>query len=71
MMRSHSCPKCSSSMAEGFVIDSADGVHAVAKWIAGAPIKGFFGVKTRRKNKLEIQTFRCGRCGFLESYARD
>jgi len=27
------------------------------------------GLKLRGKDKLAITTYRCGRCGYLESYA--
>ena len=27
------------------------------------------GLKTRDKDKLDITTYRCRRCGYLESYA--
>ena len=39
-------------------------------WIEGAPEKSFWiGIKTRGRRKLKIETWRCGRCGYLESYA--
>jgi hypothetical protein len=58
-------------MEVGFVVDHA---HAnsptVAKWTAGSPEKSFWmGIKLRGKVRHEIVTYRCPRCGFLQSYA--
>lgn len=70
-MRSNTCPKCASSMTEGFVIDrDSSGGHRVSRWVEGAPRRSkWFGLKTRTQTKIEIQTWRCRRCGFLEHYA--
>jgi hypothetical protein len=70
-MRSNSCPKCQGSMAEGFILDiNQGGTQTVSTWIEGAPDKRWYGLKTGGRVKHEIQTWRCGRCGFLENYAR-
>jgi hypothetical protein len=60
-------------MAEGYVVDHGhNGGKQVISWIEGAPLKSFWmGLKTGGRRKLEIKTFRCSRCGFLESYAKD
>ena len=64
------CPRCGGSLEPGYVVDEGHGTRTVAKWIAGEPERSIWtGLKTRRKDKLEITTFRCRRCGFLESYA--
>jgi predicted nucleic-acid-binding Zn-ribbon protein len=70
-MRSNTCPKCQSTMAEGFVPDAAHGgEHKVSNWVEGQPERAFWvGIKLRGKRKLPISTWRCTRCGFLESYA--
>lgn len=71
-MRNHSCPKCQGSMAEGYILDSAHGYNAVSNWIEGAPVKSMWtGVKLGKRKSLPVQSWRCGRCGFLEFYARD
>jgi hypothetical protein len=59
-------------MTEGFVPDvTHSGGNAVATWVEGAPEKSFWtGVKLGKKSKYPIQTWRCSRCGFLESYAK-
>ncbi len=69
------CPKCKSAMEEGFISDHTQ--HSsitVSEWIEGAPPDqgwwGFWwGLKTGDKEKLRVMTFRCVRCGYLESYA--
>jgi predicted nucleic-acid-binding Zn-ribbon protein len=64
------CPKCQSSMIEGLIVDHDHGRRRVSKWVEGAPERNFlFGVKIRGKTQIEIQAFRCARCGFLENYA--
>ena len=69
-MRSHTCPKCQSIMAEGFVAAEKYGMPTVSSWIEGAPRKGWWGdVKTSGK-PIPIATWRCQRCGYLENYAR-
>ena len=71
MARSKSCPKCQASMAGGFVIDNTHGGRTVSSWLEGAPNKSFWvGVKLEGKKPIEITTWRCGSCGFLESYAQ-
>jgi hypothetical protein len=57
-------------MIEGFVIDETHGSKSVSTWMEGAPDRSWLGLKTKGKAKHEIQTFRCSRCGLLESYAK-
>lgn len=65
------CPKCGGGMAEGFIVDvAAGGAAVVSKWQGGEPHKGrFFGVSQRGAEQIDIITFRCADCGYLESYA--
>ncbi len=64
------CPKCQGSMAVGFIVDEGHGTRTIPKWVAGAPEKSIWtGLKLRGREKLDVATYRCGRCGFLESYA--
>jgi hypothetical protein len=65
------CAKCQSSMEEGFILDLGDfNSEQPSTWISGPPEPSFWaGLKTKGKHKHEIHTFRCIRCGFLESYA--
>jgi hypothetical protein len=42
----------------------------VSTWQSGEPKKSIWvGVKTSKKDQLEIASFRCDRCGYLEQYA--
>jgi hypothetical protein len=58
-------------MEPGFLLEQRDGnMKGVTEWVAGAPEKGWFGaVKVRGRRKLTVESYRCTRCGFLESYA--
>ena len=66
------CPKCSSGMNQGFVIDNTEGgARRVPQWAAGAPRKSFWlGTKLPEQELVPIGAFRCGSCGYLELYAR-
>jgi hypothetical protein len=68
-MQSQRCPKCKGAMSEGFVIDNTHGSRGVATWSEGPPQKSFWlGVALKGK-PLEIATWRCTACGYLENYA--
>ncbi len=70
-MALQSCPKCDGAMEQGFTLDLAHSAYRQAEWIAGAPEKSFWtGIKVKGKIRLPIVTWRCARCGYLESYAR-
>jgi hypothetical protein len=72
-MRSNTCPKCAGSMTQGFVLDHnpQSSRRSVSSWIEGAPIKSIWtGLKIDSTKKRDIETLRCSKCGFLESYAR-
>jgi hypothetical protein len=57
-------------MSAGFTFVATDGGGRVAKWAEGVPVRSMWGgLKLRTKAMPEIQTWRCNRCGFLESYA--
>ena len=57
-------------MEQGFLIDVGYGTKAVPKWAAGQPEKSIWtGLKLRGKEQLDVSTYRCRRCGYLESYA--
>lgn len=71
-MRSNTCPKCQATMTQGFVLDhTQSGYRAVSSWIEGAPVKSvWLGLKFDKSAQRDVQTWRCSRCGFLESYAK-
>jgi len=66
------CPKCGAPMEEGFIVDAFDRVQrVVSTWVEGAPEKSLWnGVRLRGKRRIGTKTFRCTKCGYLESYAR-
>jgi len=71
MARTRTCPKCQTSMVEGFIIDKSDSGRGVSAWLEGAPVKSMWlGVKLGGKKPIETATWRCGSCGFLESWAK-
>jgi len=69
-MRSNPCPKCQGSMSEGFVLTERHSLPNLLSWSRGTPRKSWWGVKPGEGKPIEISTWRCQRCGFLENYAR-
>ena len=68
--RSLTCPRCSGQMEQGFLVDEGYGSRTTAQWVAGKPEKSIWvGIKLRGKTKRDVATYRCRRCGYLESYA--
>ena len=64
------CPKCQGRVSEGFIIDQGHGTYGVSTWQKGAPQKSIWtGIKRDKKAQLAVVTYRCERCGYLESYA--
>ncbi len=65
------CLRCQSPMEEGVSLDHGHGnVLLPAEWLEGPPERSFwFGLKTKGREKFAVRTFRCTRCGYLESYA--
>jgi hypothetical protein len=57
-------------MVQGYTVDVGYGATAVPKWVEGEPERSIWtGLKLRRKEQLAVRTYRCQRCGYLESYA--
>jgi hypothetical protein len=68
--RSVNCLRCSGSMESGYILDEGYGTRTVGQWIAGEPERSMWnGLKLRGKAKQNVVTYRCKRCGYLESYA--
>jgi hypothetical protein len=70
-MTPRNCAKCQGSMEPGFVLDRNYDRSEQNTWVDGAPEPSVWlgGVKTRKKEKIPIATYRCTTCGYLESYA--
>jgi predicted nucleic-acid-binding Zn-ribbon protein len=65
------CPKCKGAMEQGVIPDQGYGKVWVSSWQRNSE-KGFFGsLKTWKVKRTEIAAYRCMKCGYLESYARD
>ena len=69
MSLAKSCPKCGGRMEQGFIPEATRHSNGPSEWIEGAPEKSWGSLKIRGKRRLAVQTFRCGRCTYLESYA--
>ena len=70
--RQRQCPKCSSAMEAGFIVDHKNDSARVETWVEGEPTKSFWtGLKIKDRQQLSVTTYRCDRCGYLESYALD
>jgi predicted nucleic-acid-binding Zn-ribbon protein len=68
------CPKCRSEMEVGFLADRGDGdAKYQSVWVRGVPEPGFLGLtpKVWGRAQIKVLTYRCTRCGYLESYAND
>jgi uncharacterized protein DUF6487 len=66
------CPKCKAPMQEGYILEDSEGrTPSADKWIEGAPeYSPWFGIlQTKNRKKYHVTTYRCARCGHLESYA--
>ena len=59
------CSKCNARMEDGFIPDSQLGPEF---WVAG-PRPSFWKRFLGYKNGVPITTYRCTKCGALESYA--
>jgi predicted nucleic-acid-binding Zn-ribbon protein len=64
------CPRCQGTMERGYIVDEGYGKKVVSSWASGQPERSIWtGLKLRGKEKRDVTTFRCRRCGYLESYA--
>jgi predicted nucleic-acid-binding Zn-ribbon protein len=65
------CLKCAADMKQGYVLEYGDAnLRTETMWIAGPPERSFFrGIIVTDREQYPIESFRCVRCGYLESYA--
>lgn len=65
------CPKCSHKMVRGFIPEFSHR-SSVSFWVEGEPVHSFWavGVKIPEDKIIDIVTYRCSECGFLESHAK-
>jgi hypothetical protein len=58
------CPKCKGEMECGIILDHSYTALKSQQWKKGLPIdEDIF------RDLYDVRTFRCGSCGYLESYA--
>ncbi len=61
------CPRCGAGMEQGFVAEPSG---AIQSWVPGQPVPGFFGrARLKGRKQRKVMTFRCAKCGCLDSYA--
>ena len=67
------CPRCEGTMLIGVVPDYGEGNFGLqSRWVEGRFEAKWYGtIKTKNRRVLLIDTYRCERCGYLESYAND
>ena len=72
-MQTIDCLRCKATMEMGFVVDhDHGGSMQEQEWVEGDVVKSFWvGIKTKGRQKRNVRTYRCPRCGYLESYADD
>ena len=64
-MEEKTCPKCLGEMQKGFIGDKENFGHQTRQnWGTGIHVLGM-GLD----NALPVTTYRCIKCGYLESYA--
>ena len=59
-------------MERGFIAEATHGATLVSAWTPGEPVKRrWVGIqwKWNDKRNIAIVTYRCARCGYLESFA--
>lgn len=60
------CPKCNNEMEEGLIVDKTTDLSIPGKQNWGKGIKFVWGIENRK----DVITYRCKKCGYLESYAK-
>lgn len=66
------CPKCNGEMEDGFIADHTYGAVLQNDWVEGEPVWSIWtGMKIKDRKQYKVTTYRCARCGYLESYATE
>ena len=65
------CTKCGGTLTAGFIVDQGDsGIAHASQWQGGEPRRTWYGgIKLPEGEQVKLTTYRCDRCGYLESYA--
>lgn len=66
------CPKCGSSMEEGFIPDAISTMsYMPVVWVQGKrETSTWTGIKMQGKSRKPVTVLRCTDCGYLELYAK-
>ena len=53
------------------MVDVGYGKSSLPQWVGGEPVTSWWraGLNLSGKEQLPVTTYRCRRCGYLESYA--
>ncbi len=58
-------------MHEGYLLDVTYGNRNPVFWVEGPPEPSpWVGLKLKGREVRQVETYRCTRCGYLQSYAR-
>jgi hypothetical protein len=64
------CRRCGARLEPGYLVDHGYGAIYPMGWTHGQPKwNKWLGLKVQRKDLLPVRTYRCPKCGLLESYA--
>lgn len=69
-MHAPECPQCRVTMEEGFLVDRGHGDStSVGEWAEGQPVRRWWGLNMKGKERIPVVAYRCAKCGLLRSYA--
>jgi DNA-directed RNA polymerase subunit RPC12/RpoP len=64
------CLRCQAQMEAGIVPDNTQAGLQEQQWSPGEPEPSFWmGMKLKKDSAIPVRTWRCPKCGYLESYA--
>jgi hypothetical protein len=71
MNQTTQCTKCQGELEGGFMLDHNDVSAHQALWASGAPTRTVASDTgpSKTERMLPVVTFRCTKCGYLESFA--
>jgi hypothetical protein len=70
MSKAGECIRCHAQMESGWVPDNTHSGLQRQNWSPGEPQPSFWtGLKVGKDQVIPVTTFRCPKCGYLESYA--
>jgi len=70
MSKAGECIRCHAQMESGWVPDNTHSGLQRQNWSPGEPQPSFWtGLKVGKDQVIPATTFRCPKCGYLESYA--